>query len=215
MNRSSRALKLGRFACIALACALLGAAVVRAADELAAPPDGTVEAIWHIERVDFAYHSMTVRYECSALQRRIAEILHAVGANSHIAVELSCTGGELVRHAGVHVTLAVPVEATAENLAAATDYDTRDELVARLQQKQLPNANDIERFAASWRTVALTRGPPLSLAPTDCDLLRAMRDQVFPLLRVRVISSGLNCGSGSDTRIQPKIHVNALMPSRT
>ena len=34
-------------------------------------------------------------------------------------------------------------------------------------------------------------------------------------LHVRVVSSGLNCGGGSDTRIQPRIHVNALMPSRT
>jgi hypothetical protein len=32
---------------------------------------------------------------------------------------------------------------------------------------------------------------------------------------VRVVSSGLNCGGGSDTRIQPRIHVNALIPSRT
>jgi hypothetical protein len=200
---------------IALACALVGVAVVRAADDDTPPPDETIEAIWHVERIDFAYHSMTVRYECRALQLRIAEILHAVGANAHIGVELDCTSGDMVRHAGVQVTLAVPVEATEENVAAATDYDTRDELVARLRHEQLPGANDVERFPARWRTVALTRTPPLSLGPTDCDLLRAMRDQVFPQLHVRVISSGLNCGSGSDTRIQPRIHVNALIPSRT
>jgi len=215
MNRSSRAVKLGSLACAALVCALLGAAAVRAADEAAATPSEIIEAIWHVERIDFAYHSTTVRYECGALQRRIAEILHAVGANAHIGVELDCRSGDLVRHAATHITLAVPVEATAENVAAAASYDTRDELVARLRQEQLPSANDIERFPASWRTVALTRTPPLSLGPTDCDLLRSLRDQVFPRLRVPVISSGLNCGSGSDTRIQPRIHVNALMPSRT
>lgn len=213
MNRSSRT---GRFVCIALACALLGAAAVRAADEDAIPsPDETIQAIWRIERIDFAYHSLTVRYECRALQRRIAEILHAVGAHARIDVELDCTSGDLIRHAGAHVTLAVPVEANAANLAAATDYDGRDELLARMRQEELPGANDIERFAASWRTVSLTRSPPLSLGPTDCDLLRAMRDHVFPQLRVRVLSSGLNCGNGSDTRIQPRIHVNALLPSRT
>lgn len=213
MNRSCRT---GRFACTALACALLGAAAVRAADDDASsPPSETIEAIWHIERIDFAYQSTTVRYECGALQRRIAAILHAVGAHARVGVELTCTNGELVRHAGAHVTLAVPVEATAENVRAATDFDTRDELVARLRQTELPSANDIERFPASWRTVALTRSPPLSLGPTDCDLLRVMRDQVFPRLRVRLVSSGLNCGGGSDTRIQPRIHVNALLPSRT
>jgi hypothetical protein len=39
-----------------------------------------------------------------------------------------------------------------------------------------------------------------------------MRDEVFPRLHVRVVSSGLRCGSGSDTRIPPTINVNALMP---
>lgn len=196
---------------------LAAAAVVCAAeeDEVDSPQGATIDAIWHLERIDFAYHSSTVRYECGALQRRIAEILHSVGAHARVGVELTCASGDMVRHAGAHITLAVPVEATAENVAAATDYDTRAELVARLRNEQLPSANDIERFPASWRTVALTRNPPLSLGPTDCDLLRSMRDQVFPRLRVRVVSSGLNCGGGSDTRIQPRIHVNALMPSRT
>jgi hypothetical protein len=212
MNRSSRT---GRFACAALACALLGGVAVRAADDAASPPDESIEAIWHIERIAFDYHSTTVRYECDALRRRIAAILQAVGAHERVSVDLGCASRELVRHASVNVTLAVPVEATAENLAAATDFDTRDELVARLRQTPLPSANDLQRFPASWRTVALTRSPPLSLSPGDCDLLRAMRDQVFPRLRVRVVSSGLNCGAGSDTRIQPRIHVNALMPSRT
>jgi hypothetical protein len=203
-----------------LACVLLATAAVVCAkeeeeEEVAAESGATIDAIWHIERIDFAYHSNTVRYECGALQRRIAEILHTVGAHARIGVELTCVSGDMVRHADAHLTLAVPVEATAENVAAATDYGTRDELIARLRQEQLPSANDIARFPASWRTVSLTRTPPLSLGPTDCDLLRAMRDQVFPRLRVRVVSSGLNCGGGSDTRIQPRIHVNALMPSRT
>jgi hypothetical protein len=212
MNRSCRT---GRFACTALACALLGVAPARAADDDGSPPNEMIDAIWHIERIGFVYSSITVRYECGALQRRIAAILHAVGAHERVGVELGCTNGELVRHASANITLAVPVEATEENLAAATDYDTRDELIARVRQEQLPSANDIERFPASWRTIALTRSPPLSLGPGDCELLRAMRDQVFPRLRVRVVSSGLNCGGGSDTRIQPRIRVNALMPSRT
>lgn len=215
MNRSSRT---ERFACTALVCALLATATVVSAeqeDEVATESGATINAIWHIERIDFAYRSSTVRYECGALQRRIAEILHTVGAHARVGVELTCVSGDMVRHAGAHLTLAVPVAATADNVAAATDYDTRDELIARLRQEQLPSANDIERFPASWRTVSLSRNPPLSLGPTDCDLLRAMRDQVFPRLRLRVVSSGMNCGGGSDTRIQPRIHVNALLPSRT
>jgi hypothetical protein len=193
--------------------AWLGAAFGVAA--AGAPTDETVAAIWRIERIEFTYHSTSVRYSCGNLQRRIAAILQAVGAHSRIGVDLDCRSGELVRYANVRLTLAVPIEATAENVRTATDYDTQDELVARMRQTQLPSANDIERFPASWRTVALARSPPLSLGPGDCDLLRAMRDDVFPRLRVRVVSSGLRCGGGADTRITPRIDVNALMPSRT
>jgi hypothetical protein len=192
----------------ALTGTVLSCVVARAADD-------SIAAIWQIERIEFVYHSSTVRYSCGNLQRRIAAILQAVGAHSTIGVDLGCRSGDLVRHANVRLTLAVPVEATEENVRVATDFDTRDELVARLRQKQLPSANDIARFPASWRTVALARSPPLSLGPGDCDLLRAMRDDVFPRLRVRVVSSGLHCGGGANTRITPRIQVNALMPSRT
>jgi hypothetical protein len=196
------------FAFAALTGAALSCVGARAAEE-------PIAAIWQIERIEFVYHSSSVRYACGNLQRRIAAILQAVGAHSTIGVDLDCRSGDLVRYANVRLTLAVPVEATEENIRAATNFDTRDELVARLRQTQLPSANDIARFPASWRTVALTRTPPLSLGPGDCDLLRAMRDDVFPRLRVRVVSSGLHCGGGADTRIKPRIQVNALMPSRT
>jgi hypothetical protein len=179
------------------------------------PPDAAITAIWKVEQIDFVYSSSTVRYSCESLRWRIAAILQTVGAHSRMAIELSCANGERVNHANARIKLATPVEASEENVRAATDYDSRDELVARLQHKELAGAEDIQRFAATWRTVALTRKPPLSLGPGDCDLLRAMRDQVFPRLRVRVVSSGLNCGSGPDTRITPRIQVNALMPSRT
>jgi hypothetical protein len=192
--------------------ALLGAALGVAAEDT--PPEASIAAIWQIERIEFTYHSNSVRYSCGNLQRRIAAILHAVGAHSSIGVDLGCRSGDLVRNSNVRLTLAVPVEATEENVRAAIDFDTRDELVARVRQTQLQSANDLERFQASWRTVALTRSPPLSLGPGDCDLLRAMRDEVFPRLRVRVVSSGLHCGGGADTRITPRIHLNALMPAK-
>lgn len=196
------------FALAALTGAALGGVVAHASDE-------QILAIWKVERIEFDYSSSTVRYSCEALQRRIAAILQAVGAHSRMAIEMSCARGERVRFANVSLRLGVPVEATEENLRAATVYDTRDELVARVRQAQLPTAADVPRFPASWRTVALTRSPPLSLGPGDCDLLRAMRDEVFPRLQVRVVSSGLNCGGGPDTRITPRIRVNALIPSRT
>ena len=190
---------------VALTGAVFGSGVATAADD-------AITAIWQIQRIDFVYNSNSVRYSCGNLQRRIAAILQAVGAHSRIGVELGCNSGDLVRYTSVHLTLAVPVEATEENIRAAIDFDTRDELVARLHQTALPSAADVPRFPASWRTVALSRSPPLALGPGDCDLLKVMRDDVFPRLRVRVVSSGLHCGGGSDTRIAPRIQVNALIP---
>ena len=115
-----------------------GSCCARRRRNRAPAPDATVVAIWQIERIEFAYSSTSVRYSCGNLQRRIAAILQAVGAHSRIGVELGCTSGELVRYANVHLTLAVPVEASEENVRAATDFGTRDELVARLHQSQLP-----------------------------------------------------------------------------
>ena len=127
---------------VALTGAVFGSGVATAADD-------AITAIWQIQRIDFVYNSNSVRYSCGNLQRRIAAILQAVGAHSRIGVELGCNSGDLVRYTSVHLTLAVPVEATEENIRAAIDFDTRDELVARLHQTALPSAADVPRFPAS------------------------------------------------------------------
>src|SRR4051812_25675930 len=126
---SSRRVRWLAFA--ALAGAVLDTLVASATDSAEqAPAAAPITAIWQVQRVDFVYNSNSVRYSCGNLQRRIAAILQAVGAHSNIGVELGCNSGELVRYANVHLTLAVPIEATDENVRAATDFGTRDALVA-------------------------------------------------------------------------------------
>jgi hypothetical protein len=98
------------------------------------PPDRRSRRSGTSSKSISVYNSTTVRYSCGNLQRRIAQILQAVGAHASMGVEIGCNSGELVRYSNVHLTLAVPVEATEENLRAATNFDTRDELVARLHQ---------------------------------------------------------------------------------
>jgi hypothetical protein len=176
--------------------------------------DETVDAIWRIQRFDFTYSSPTVYYSCRALQAKIGAILHAVGAHQRVAVDVQCMG-DFVRYAFVRVTLAVPAEATQSAVNAATTFDTRAQLVARLRHLRLPTAADIERFPAAWQTVSLSRHRSLHLDSADCDLLRGMREQIFPKLSVRVARDGLRCSSGSATRIRPKLEVTALMPTPT
>jgi hypothetical protein len=175
--------------------------------------DETVDAVWRIQRFDFTYHSSTVYYSCRALQAKIGAILRAVGAHHRVAVDVHCMGGDFVRFAYVRVTLAVPAEATQATVTAATTFDTRAQLVARLRKLPLPTAVDIERFPAEWRTVSLSGHRSLRLDSGDCDLLRGMREQIFPKLSVRVARDGLRCTPGATTRIRPKLVVTALMPA--
>lgn len=172
-----------------------------------------VFAIWRIHRVDFVYHSPTVYYSCSALQAKIGAILRAVGAHTRVVVDVGCMGGNFVNHAFARVTLAVPAEATQETIHAATTFDTRERLIARVRKIQLPTSADIARFPAEWQTVSLSHRRGLHFGPGDCDLLRAMRKQVFPQLSIRIGKGGLRCTSGIATRLRPQLEVTALMPA--
>jgi hypothetical protein len=205
------------FAFAALTGVALGATVTHAADAgKAAPSDAPIVAIWKIQQIEFSYDSPNIRYSCESLQKRIPQILQAVGAYSRMVVDVkNCARHEQVRHADIRVTFAMPAEATEENIRAEVEFDARDELVARIREERLPTAEDVKRFPASWQTVTLSGSAPLKLAAGDCDLMRVMRDQVFPRLGVRVVGGGMNCGAGPDTRIMPRMRVNALMPAKT
>jgi len=193
------------FAAIAtMACALpFGAS---------AQPDApsVVTAIWQTQNLDFDYYSNTVRYSCAGLRSKIGNILRAVGAHESVRVQIDCTAAAFATRAQILVTM--PIEATEENVNNATDYDTRDQLVARLRKMELPSANDIQRFPATWRTVTLSRDRQLDLSAGDCELLRRMRDQIFPKLSVRVTKASSSCSPGSATRVKPTFEVMALVP---
>jgi hypothetical protein len=165
----------------------------------------TVDAIWRTQLVEFTYNSSDVYYSCESLRSKVTEILQAIGAYERIRVEMHCAGDSFANHAYGRVMMAVPTEATPENVRAATTYDTRDVLIARLHQLSLPTANDIERFPAHWRSEGLR------LDASDCDLLRALRRQVLPVMPVRIEKERLHCALGASTRIRPTLDVVALM----
>lgn len=175
-------------------------------------PEEPVEAIWRVERVELTYASAHVHYTCGALERKIRAVLQALGAHERMSVQLDCAaggGGNVVRSAHAQVTLAIPVLATEENVRVATTFDSRARLIARVQKRQLPTSDDIELFPAAWQTVALFRKRSLGLDAGDCDLLRNMREQIFPKLPVRVVRA-VACASG--TRVRPTLEVGALIP---
>lgn len=169
-----------------------------------------VEAIWHVQQLQFDYHSASVSYSCSALQERIRGILRAVGAHESIVVEAGCDGDDLVRSTRATISMAAPMEATDENIRIATTFKPHEILAARMHGTALPTGTDLERFTATWRRISLR---PLRLTRGDCDLLDGLRRQVFPKLRTRGVS-GFHCSTGP-SRLVPVPRVEALVWTQT
>lgn len=187
-----------------------GQALATATEAEASDP---MTAIWQLKRIEFNYRSANIYYSCEGLQHKIGSILRAIGARKDVVVDVRCRTGGLTNDASTLITLAAPIEATVENVTAATTYSSEAQLVARLKSVQLPTATDLERFPAEWRKVELNRNMRLNLGAGDCELLQGLIQQVFPHLSVRVAKQRLNCSIGNPGRVRPVLHVAALMPS--
>jgi hypothetical protein len=175
-------------------------------------PSESVDAIWRFQSFPFEYSSSNTYYNCDSLVRKVRAILKAVGAHHSVVVETRCEGGPANR-ISARIAVATPVIASEENVRAATTFDSRDQLVARLRNLTLPTANDIERFPATWQKISLARAiRDMSITPSDCDLLRGMNEQVFPRISVRVQGRKLMCGTYS-TNVRANVQVEALVPA--
>jgi len=191
---------------------LLVATAIAFVSMLAVPAhaDPAVQAIWRVQQLPFTYHSTRTAYSCSGLQEKIRSILRAVGAHESVIVEVHCPAGELLHSARASIAIATPIEATDENIRAATRFEPYELMAARMRGVALPTATNIERFTASWRRISLSH---LQLRMGDCDLLKDLRGQVFPRLRLRD-ASGFGC-SATATRVRPVPKVEALIHTTT
>jgi hypothetical protein len=169
-------------------------------------------AIWHTQRVELSFHSGSIYYSCDALRTKIVAILNAVGAQEGVDPELPCRRDSLTNQVVTQITVTHPLEATAQNLEAATTYSTQAQLVARLNKIDLPTANDVQRFPAERRMVTLGSQRRFKLDGSDCALLLAMAEQVFPRLNVQLTKGRLSCLGSSGSRLRPRIQVMALVP---
>jgi len=167
-----------------------------------------LDAMWHQQQLNFFYRAERTFHSCASLARRVARILQALGARGG-TLRLRCTS-EMPQHMGLEITLATPVEATAENILEATTFGPTDRLIAQVRGEDLLTANDIERFPATWRRVSLTSAGGLGIGSGDCELIHGMKDQIFPKLAVRV-PDGFRCNHDSAV-IRPNVTVEALVP---
>ena len=174
-------------------------------------PGAPLDAIWRVQEFDFHIRTMQRYHSCSSLHRKISGILSAVGAGS-VVVKMSCSKDQLTNEAFAKVAAAAPVDASPENIEQATTFDTRQELIARLRDVELPSADNIQRFPAEWRTVSVARVPSLQLGPADCELLRGLNEQIFPRLSIRVVRQQLSCDSQAVfSPARPVLVVEALV----
>lgn len=155
-----------------------------------------IDAIWKVRSVTFRFGSPTTYYYCDTLQRRVAEILLQVGANELMDVKAKCSVGPLINTTTIRVVVGVPVEATRANLVAETTFDRRTVLIAEARNWTLATPETVHRFRAVHTDVSFA-----NMAPSDCELLKAMSTQVFPQLGIE-LKNALVC-----TGAQPAINL--------
>jgi len=158
----------------------------------------SVEAIWRTQEFTLHVRATESYYTCSGLQTKIVTIMESFGARD-VAVDMTCSG--LTRNALATVAARTPIAADDETLRAASTFDSRAELVAKVRGESLPTPDTIPRFAAEWRTVSLGRNRRLD--SQDCDLLREITNQILPRLSVRIVKKQSGCSHMS--RVGPNL----------
>ncbi|MGH8189776.1 MAG: hypothetical protein ACREUC_24680 [Steroidobacteraceae bacterium] len=170
-----------------------------------------VEAVWQPQKLSFQFRADGVMFSCTSLRQKVERILLKVGARAQTMVRhIDCN--ELSRIVRIDILLESPVEATEENVRRITQFDSREQLVARVRGEKLPTAMDIERFPAVWKEVSLSKDSRIGLNRGDCALLQQLRTYVLPRLSVQIIKDDARCTTMFVRGPTPRFKVMALVP---
>jgi hypothetical protein len=167
-----------------------------------------LEAIWRVQTLPFEYHSLNTFYDCDALEQRVRAMLELMGARPPVVVRTNC-GRVPAKHINVQIIVATPIPATEENVRAATTFDSKDELIARMNGYSLPTAADIKPFSAQWQR------RNVRIAQSDCDLIRGIHEQIVPKLSVRSVSKKVSCPRISSLRTRMQYEALIALPEPT
>lgn len=171
-----------------------------------APPD-RIEAVWRPQRLTFQYRSQGRVYACDILETKVRRILTQFGARDQLIVR-SVHCHDFAGTVQLEVVMESPVIATPENIRAITQYDSEDELIARVRGTHLPAAEDLERFPAVWESISIQRAPKVHLETADCALVQQLRRQILPKMSVQVVR---DIDSVDCTQASPRLTVMALV----
>jgi hypothetical protein len=175
-----------------------------------------VDAIWKVQHLPFEYRSSETFYSCDALRQKVRAILLVAGAHPSLNITARCGSG-VSNHIVAQIAVATAVAATPENIAAATHFDTKDELIARLHRTQLPDASSIPHFTASWRDQSLSAIHDVRITLADCELLHDLEEQILSHIDVHIVQKRPGCSrltaeAGFASMGRPNIRLRALIP---
>lgn len=194
---------------LVVAIAYITIASTAAADT---PADGeTVVAVWKPQQMNFEYRGYSTSYSCRGLENKLELILRTVGAREDVQLQgYACD--EQIGIARFQILLQSPVVATEENLRELTTHDAKDELVARVNDEQMPTVADLPRFPAVWKTVSFARDRRMRLERGDCELVQQLRRQILPRMSVHIIKDDVRCSTSIGNIGPPRLTVSALVP---
>ena len=180
------------------------------AEEEAAEP---INAFWNEYELDFTYSGFRTFYSCTGLRDKVKYVLEQLGAREDLKVRaMGCEpGGGVSRFPRAKITVALPMAATAENLAElAKDADKR-ELVARVRgERYVDPSEEAAQFPAMLETVRLSSRDSRRIAEGDCELMEEISDRLLPKLGFEVTDSNLGCVPGQVRLAEVMIEVKAL-----
>ncbi len=167
-----------------------------------------IEAVWKPQRVTFEYSGHTTRYTCYSLEQKLKVVLKTLGAHQDIAVDRTACSD--FAGARLHVKFRSPVEASIENIRLITTYDAAQLLAARLNKQQLPAAEDLPRFSATFQEVSFARDRQMRMQAADCEFVDRVRRQLLPAIDARVVKNGVFCTPGYPNITPPRLVVSVL-----
>jgi hypothetical protein len=196
---------------------LLAFAYIMAAAPAAIATDSAVDgenvvAVWKAQQMSFEYRGDSTSYSCQSLEDKLQLILQTMGAREDVQLR-SYACDEQMGIARFQVSLQSPVVASEQNIQEITAHDANDELIARVNGRQLPSAADLQRFTAVWKTVSFARDRRMRLERGDCELVRQLRRQILPRMSVQIIKDNVRCSSRMGSVGPPRLTVSALVPT--
>lgn len=149
-------------------------------------------ATWRPYDLIVDLHDLPQRYSCDDLWYKFHDVLLAIGA---------APGAKI---------LAYQCEQDSPDASA---YSPRVQLQFSLPELLSPAQSRWAQLQAAPTPVRLAPGHPASLASTDCELLRQVKDGLLESLSQRVVDVDLACDATQSTGHPFNVTVQALIPS--